>query len=45
VLLLAFVDQTATNTRLAAPRIDRNRVRVDMRKVAGRWLINQVTPI
>jgi Mce-associated membrane protein len=45
VVVLLFVDQTASNTKLAAPRIDRSRVRVDMRKVSGHWLVNSVTPL
>jgi Mce-associated membrane protein len=45
VLVLVFVNQTSSNTKLAAPRIDRSRVRVDMRKVGGHWLINAVTPL
>jgi len=45
VTVLAFVDQTATNTKLSAPRIDKNRVRVQMREVDGHWLIDQLDPI
>jgi Mce-associated membrane protein len=45
VMVLLFVDQTSSNTKLAAPRIDRSRVRVDMRKTGGHWLIDSVTPL
>jgi hypothetical protein len=43
--VLVFVDQTASNSKLSAPRIDKSRVRLQMRRVDGRWLIAQLDPI
>ncbi|MDX6287502.1 MAG: Mce-associated rane protein [Frankiales bacterium] len=43
--VLIFVDQTATNTALKAPRIDRNRIRLEMSKVNGKWLVAKLTPL
>lgn len=45
VTVLVFADQTVTNTKLKAPRIDRNRVRLDLRKVDGQWRIAALTPL
>jgi Mce-associated membrane protein len=38
--LLVFPDQTVRNDALSVPRIDRNRLRVTMTKVDGRWLVS-----
>jgi Mce-associated membrane protein len=43
--VLLFVDQTARNSRLAAPRIDKSRVIAHMVKDHGRWLCSSITPI
>jgi Mce-associated membrane protein len=39
VVLLLFVNQTTTSTRLSGPRVDLNRVRMTMAKVDGKWLV------
>jgi Mce-associated membrane protein len=43
VRLIVFLNQTTINTKLAAPKIAQSRLRVDMRKVGGHWLIAQIT--
>jgi Mce-associated membrane protein len=40
VVLLLFVNQTTTSTRLDGPKVDLNRVRVTMSKAGDRWLIS-----
>jgi Mce-associated membrane protein len=40
VVLLLFVNQTTTSTRLSGPRVDLNRVRMTMAKVDGKWLVS-----
>lgn len=40
--VVLFVDQTVRNTNSAEPRIDRNRVRVELEKVDGKWLAAEV---
>jgi Mce-associated membrane protein len=42
VVVLAFVDQTTTSTRLAGPRVDANRVRMTLVPVHGRWKVSAV---
>lgn len=42
VVVLLFVNQTTTSTRLAGPRVDLNRVRLTLVKVNGSWLVNNV---
>lgn len=42
VVVLLFVNQTTTSTRLDAPRTDQNRVRMTMSRVDGRWLVSAV---
>jgi Mce-associated membrane protein len=42
VVVLLFVNQTTTSTRLDGPRVDLDRVRMTMRRVAGRWKVAQV---
>lgn len=41
-VVLLFVDQTTTSTRLDAPKRDRNRVRMTLTKAGGRWLVSDV---
>jgi Mce-associated membrane protein len=43
--VLLFVDQTSSNTRLSAPRVDKSRVVAEMRKVGGRWLCAGISPL
>ena len=41
-VVIVFVNQTSRNTRLAAPQIDQNRVRMTLTLVADRWLVSEV---
>jgi Mce-associated membrane protein len=43
VRLVVFVNQTETNTKVSAPLLSQSRVRVEMRKVGGNWLIAGVS--
>jgi Mce-associated membrane protein len=43
--VLVFVDQTANNTQLKAPRLDRNRVRLELRQVHGKWLVSKLEAV
>jgi Mce-associated membrane protein len=45
VVVLVFVDQTVTNSQLAAPRLDRSRINVTLVKQGNRWLIDRLAPI
>ena len=45
VVVLLFVNQTTTSTRLDAPKVDLNRVRLTMDRVAGRWLVSKVVAL
>lgn len=40
-VVVAFVDQTITNVHTPQPRIDRNRMRLTLRNVDGRWLLDR----
>jgi Mce-associated membrane protein len=42
VVVLLFVDQTTTSTRLEGPKVDLNRVRLTMVRSGGEWLVGQV---
>jgi Mce-associated membrane protein len=42
VVVLLFVDQTTTSTRLDGPKVDLNRVRLTMVESGGDWLVGQV---
>lgn len=43
--VLVFVSQQVTNTQLAAPRLDRSRIVVDLVHQHGRWLIAKLNPV
>jgi Mce-associated membrane protein len=43
--VLVFVSQQVTNTQLAAPRLDRSRIVVELVHQHGRWLIDKLTPV
>lgn len=43
--VLVFVSQQVTNTQLSAPRLDRSRIVVDLRKSGNRWLIDNLNPV
>jgi Mce-associated membrane protein len=45
VVVLLFVNQTTTSTRLDGPRVDLNRVQLTMVPVDGRWLVSKVTAL
>jgi Mce-associated membrane protein len=45
VVVLLFVNQTTTSTRLDGPRVDLNRVRLTLVKVDGTWLVNNVVAL
>ncbi|MPZ00218.1 MAG: hypothetical protein GEU97_19975 [Actinophytocola sp.] len=40
-VIVAFVDQTITNVHTPQPRIDRNRMRLVLRKIDGEWLLDR----
>jgi Mce-associated membrane protein len=42
VVVLLFVDQTTTSTRLEGPKVDLNRVRLTMVRAGEQWLVGQV---
>jgi Mce-associated membrane protein len=42
VVVLLFVDQTTTSTRLEGPKVDLNRVRLTMVRSGDDWLVSQV---
>lgn len=42
VVVLLFVDQTTTSTRLEGPKVDLNRVRMTMVRSGGEWLVSGV---
>ena len=44
-VVLVFVDQTVTNSQLAAPRLDRSRIDVTLVRSGGQWLIDKLAPI
>jgi Mce-associated membrane protein len=45
VVVLLFVNQTTTSTRLDAPRTDLNRVRLTMTRVGGGWKVSKVAAL
>ena len=42
VVVLLYVDQTTTSTRLEGPKVDLNRVRMTMTEVDGDWLVSRL---
>lgn len=42
VVVLLFVDQITTSTRVSGPKVDQSRVRMTLVKTGGRWLVSQV---
>jgi len=42
VVLLLFVDQKTTSTRIAGPKIDQSRVRMILVRSGGKWLVAKV---
>ena len=45
VVVLLFVDQTTTSTRLQEPKVDLDRVRITLQPRAGRWLVSGVSAL
>jgi hypothetical protein len=45
IKVMVFLDQTVTNTQLAAPRLDANRVVLTMVPVAKTWKVSSVSAI
>jgi Mce-associated membrane protein len=45
VVVLLFVNQTTTSTRLDGPKVDLNRVRMTLDRVDGHWLVSQVVAL
>jgi Mce-associated membrane protein len=41
--VLVFLNQTTTDTKTPAPKLAQSRLRVDMRKLHGTWLVDKVT--
>jgi len=42
VVVLMYVDQTTTSTRLDGPKLDLNRVRMTLVKDGGKWLVSDL---
>ncbi len=42
VVTIVFVNQTTTSTRVDGPKIDQSRIRMVLRPVDGRWLVQEV---
>jgi Mce-associated membrane protein len=42
VVVVMFVNQTTTSSRLERPQVDQNRVEMTMTKRGDRWLVSQV---
>ena len=45
VVVLLFVNQTTTSTRVEGPKVDLNRVRLTMARVNGDWLVSKVVAL
>jgi len=43
VVLVLFVNQTTTSTRVERPQVDQNRVEMTLVRHGGRWLVSQVS--
>jgi Mce-associated membrane protein len=41
-VVVLFLDQTVKNSQSSTPRIDRNRLEIDLVKSKGRWLVDKV---
>jgi Mce-associated membrane protein len=44
-VVLVFVAQTATNTQLTAPRLDRSRIKTTLVRSGNGWLIDNLQPV
>jgi len=45
VVVLLFVDQTTTSTRLEGPKVDLNRVRMTLVENDGNWLVSELSAL
>ena len=45
VVVLLFVNQTTTSTRLEGPKVDLNRVQLSLDRVDGEWLVSKVVAL
>ncbi len=45
VVVLLFVNQTTTSTRVEGPKVDLNRVRLTLVRVDGEWLVSKVVAL
>jgi Mce-associated membrane protein len=45
VVVLLFVNQTTTSTRLEGPKVDLNRVQMRLDRVDGQWLVSKVVAL
>jgi Mce-associated membrane protein len=45
VVVLLFVNQTTTSTRVEGPKVDLNRVRLTLTRVDGEWLVSKVVAL
>lgn len=45
VVVLMFVNQTTTSTRVEGPKVDLNRVRLTLTRVDGDWLVSKVVAL
>jgi Mce-associated membrane protein len=45
VVVLLFVNQTTTSTRVEGPQVDLNRVRMTLTRVGGDWKVSAVTAL
>ena len=45
VVVLLFVNQTTTSTRLEGPKVDLNRVQLTLDRVDGEWLVSKVVAL
>ena len=45
VVVLLFVNQTTTSTRVEGPKVDLNRVRLTLTRVDGDWLVSKVVAL
>lgn len=45
VVAVVFLNQTTTSTRVEGPKIDQSRVRMVLRDVDGRWLVERVNAL
>ena len=45
LVVLVMIDQTTTSKGGTPNRIDGSRVRVELTKIGGKWLISDMTPV